>query len=112
MSARLALTDRNRRAFVADLTHELRTPLAVIRGQAEAIGDGLYPGDQPHVAPILDAAQSLEALVDALPTLTMADVGGLRLKSGTLPAEELRFHCSCSEHNRTVTVPPVLMRVW
>jgi two-component system sensor histidine kinase BaeS len=80
MSARLALTDRNRRAFVADLGHELRTPLAVIRGQAEAIGDGLYPGDQAHVAPILDATQSLETLVDALPTLTLADVGGLRLR--------------------------------
>lgn len=80
MSARLAATDRNRRAFVADLGHELRTPLAVIRGQAEAIGDGLYPGDQAHLAPILDATRSLEGLVDALPTLTVADVGGLRLK--------------------------------
>ena len=80
MSARLASADRNRRAFVADLSHELRTPLAVIRGQAEAIGDGLYPGDQSHVAPIIDATRSLESLVEALPTLTLADVGGLRLK--------------------------------
>jgi two-component system sensor histidine kinase BaeS len=80
MSARLASTDRNRRAFVADLTHELRTPLAVIRGQAEAIGDGLYPGDEPHVAPILDATRSLESLIEALPTLTLADVGALQLK--------------------------------
>lgn len=80
MSARLASTDRNRRAFVADLTHELRTPLAVIRGQAEAIGDGLYPGDPSHVAPIIDATRSLESLVEALPTLTLADVGALRLK--------------------------------
>src|SRR5207244_12618543 len=30
MSTRLATADRNRRAFVADLTHELRTPLAII----------------------------------------------------------------------------------
>ena len=80
MSARLAATDRNRRAFVADLTHELRTPLAVIRGQAEAIADGIYPADQAHLAPIFDAAQSLETLVDAMPTLTLADVGAMRLK--------------------------------
>ena len=79
MSARLATTDRNRRAFVADLTHEFRTPLAIIRGQAEGIGDGLYPGDQPHVAPILDATASLETLVEALGTMTLADVGSLRL---------------------------------
>jgi two-component system sensor histidine kinase BaeS len=80
MSSRLASTDRNRRAFVADLTHELRTPLAVIRGQTEAIADGVYPPDQAHIAPILDATLSLETLVEALPTLTLADVGGLRLR--------------------------------
>jgi signal transduction histidine kinase len=80
MSARLAAADRNRRAFVADLTHELRTPLAIIRGQAEGIGDGVYPGDQAHVTPILDAAASLDTLVDALATMTLADVGSLTLK--------------------------------
>jgi two-component system sensor histidine kinase BaeS len=79
MSARLAETDRNRRAFVADLTHELRTPLSVIRGQAEAIGDGVYPADHAHLAPIIDATHSLETLIDALPTLTLADVGSLKL---------------------------------
>jgi two-component system sensor histidine kinase BaeS len=80
MSARLAAADRNRRAFVADLTHELRTPLAIIRGQAEGIGDGVYPGDQAHVTPILDAAASLDTLVEALATMTLADVGSLTLK--------------------------------
>lgn len=79
MSARLAATDRNRRAFVADLTHEFRTPLSIIRGQAEGIGDGLYPGDGAHVAPILDATRSLETLVEALGTMTLADVGSLKL---------------------------------
>jgi two-component system, OmpR family, sensor histidine kinase BaeS len=79
MSVRLAAADHNRRAFVADLTHELRTPLAIIRGQAEGIGDGVYPGDQAHLTPILDAAATLETLVDALGTMTLADVGSLSL---------------------------------
>jgi two-component system sensor histidine kinase BaeS len=79
MSMRLAAADRNRRTFVADLTHELRTPLAIIRGQAEGIGDGVYPGDQAHLTPILDAAATLETLVEALGTMTLADVGSLKL---------------------------------
>ena len=80
MSAQLAATDRNRRTFVADLAHEFRTPLAVIRGQAEGIADGVYPPDQAHITPILDATQSLETLVEALRTMTLADVGGLPLR--------------------------------
>jgi len=80
MSARLAATDRHRRAFVADLAHEFRTPLAIIRGQAEGIGDGVYPADGAHLAPILDATESLERLVEALQTMTLADVGSLGLR--------------------------------
>src|SRR5207245_11368709 len=54
MSARLEATEARRRTFLADVTHELRTPLSIIRGQAEALGDGLYAADPGHVAPILD----------------------------------------------------------
>jgi two-component system sensor histidine kinase BaeS len=63
MTARLEVTEARRRSFLADVTHELRTPLSVIRGQAEAISDGLYAADAAHLAPILDAAGSLEVLV-------------------------------------------------
>jgi two-component system sensor histidine kinase BaeS len=80
MSARLDSTDHNRRVFVADLTHELRTPLSVIRGQAEGIRDGVYPPDPAHVEPIIEAARSLETLVETLGTLTLADVGSLALR--------------------------------
>src|SRR2546428_3081867 len=80
MSTRLATADRNRRAFVADLTHELRTPLAIIPWQAAGIRDGVHTGEQVHVTPILDAAASLDSLVDALATMTLADVGSLTLK--------------------------------
>ena len=79
MSARLKAMDEQRRSFMADVTHELRTPLSVIRGQAEAIADGVYPADASHLAPILDATATLDRLVDDLRTLVLTDAGNLVL---------------------------------
>lgn len=80
MSARLKASDEQRRSFLADVAHELRTPLSVIRGQAEAIADGVYPGDAAHLAPILDATQTLDRLVEDLRTLVLTDAGSLVLQ--------------------------------
>jgi signal transduction histidine kinase len=79
MSARLKASDEERRGFLAELAHEFRTPLTVIRGQAEAIADGVYPGDAAHLAPILDATQALDRLVEDLRTLVLTDAGSLVL---------------------------------
>ncbi|HSS93741.1 MAG TPA: HAMP domain-containing sensor histidine kinase [Candidatus Dormibacteraeota bacterium] len=79
MSARLKANDEQRRSFLADVAHELRTPLAVIRGQAEAIADGVYPGDSDHVMPILDSTRALEVLVEDLRTLVLTEAGSLVL---------------------------------
>jgi two-component system, OmpR family, sensor histidine kinase BaeS len=79
MSARLKTIDEQRRSFLADVTHELRTPLSVIRGQAEAISDGVYPPDAAHLAPILDATAALDRLVEDLRTLVLTDAGSLVL---------------------------------
>lgn len=79
MSSRLKASDEQRRSFLADVTHELRTPLSVIRGQVEAIADGMYPADDAHLAPILDATQALDRLVEDLRTLVLTDAGSLVL---------------------------------
>jgi signal transduction histidine kinase len=79
MSARLKASDEQRRGFLAELAHEFRTPLTVIRGQAEAIADGVYPGDAAHLSPILDATETLDRLVEDLRTLVLTDAGNLVL---------------------------------
>ena len=81
MSARLKAIDEQRRSFLADVTHELRTPLSVIRGQAEAIADGVYPADADHLAPILDATATLDRLVDDLRTAVQTEAGNLVLQT-------------------------------
>lgn len=80
MSSRLEAEETRRRSVLADVAHELRTPLAIIRGQAEGIADGLYPADPEHIMPIISATESLEMLVNDLGTLTLAESGALRLQ--------------------------------
>lgn len=89
MTERLAATEGERRTFIADVTHELRTPLAVIRGHTEGITDGVYPGDAEHVTPILDATHALERLVDDLRTLSLSESGSLELRREPVDVGEL-----------------------
>lgn len=79
MSGRLEADEARRRSVLADVAHELRTPITVIRGQVEGIVDGLYPADPEHLRPVLAATRSLEVLVDDLRTLALAEAGGLPL---------------------------------
>lgn len=91
MSARLKASDEQRRSFLADVVHELRTPLAIIQAQAEAIADGVYPADEEHLAPIVDATRSLEVLVEDLRALALTDTGSLVLNREPVdPAELVR----------------------
>jgi len=89
MSARLQQTDMRRRDFLAEVVHELRTPLAVIRAEAEAIQDGVHPADEEHLAPIIDATRSLEVLVEDLRALALTDTGSLALNREPVDVREL-----------------------
>lgn len=80
MSGRLEANEARRRSVIAEVAHELRTPLSIVRGQAEAIADGVYPPTPERIAPILDAVRTLEVLVDDLTVLGLAEAGALRLQ--------------------------------
>jgi two-component system sensor histidine kinase BaeS len=79
LAARLERNESERRTLIADVTHELRTPLSVIRGAAEGIADGVYPGDSAHLTPIVDQVEVIARLVDDLATLSSAEAGQLTL---------------------------------
>lgn len=79
MAARLAVTEEQRRRFLAEVTHELRTPLAVLQSGIEAQVDGIHPRDDHHLASLLEETQILGRLIDDLHTLALADAGRLTL---------------------------------
>lgn len=79
MIARLKTTEGIRRRLLADVTHELRTPVAVIQGNLEAMLDGVYPADAAHIQPVLEETRVLSRLIDDLRTLSLAESGALEL---------------------------------
>jgi two-component system OmpR family sensor kinase/two-component system sensor histidine kinase BaeS len=80
MAEALERNDQQRRALLADIAHELRTPLSVLRGRLEGIVDGIYPADDAHIATALEEVYLLERLVEDLRLLTLAEAGQLPLE--------------------------------
>jgi two-component system sensor histidine kinase BaeS len=93
---RTRAADRRRRTFLADVAHEFRTPLSVIRGQAEALADGIYPADAEHVAPIVESARTLERLVDDVRTLAQSEAGALELRREAVDLRSLAADAASS----------------
>jgi len=79
MAERLDRSRSDRQALLADVTHELRTPLQVIGGSVEAMLDGVHPRDDAHLAPILAETAVMNRLLDDLRTVSLAEVGALAL---------------------------------
>jgi signal transduction histidine kinase len=80
MAERLQVSDQQRRNMLADISHELRTPITVIQGTVEGMLDGVYPADEARLKSIIEETQILSRLVEDLRTLALAESGALRLK--------------------------------
>jgi len=80
MAQRLEVHDRQRRELMADIAHELRTPLSVIQARLEGLLDGIYPRDEAQLTQILGDINLLSRLVDDLRTLAHSESGTLLLQ--------------------------------
>jgi signal transduction histidine kinase len=89
MASSLERNDRERRDFLADIAHELRTPLSVIRGRLEGIIDGIYSENGPQVSMALEQTYMLERLVDDLRLLTLAEKRQLAFDKVNVDVEKL-----------------------
>jgi len=80
MSEAIERYEGERKAMVADVAHELRTPLAAMRLRLEALEDGLVPLSQDEVRRLRGHTDLLARLVDDLRLLSLADAGRLTLE--------------------------------
>jgi len=89
MAAALQRDKILRRTMVADIAHELRTPLAVMRGQIEALQDGVFDMTPENLKPVHEQVLLLSRLVDDLHELSLVEAGHLSLEMGPLDLGDL-----------------------
>ncbi len=79
MSHDLAHASQVQKQMTADIAHDLRTPLSILRGYAEALQDQTLAGSPELYGIMVDEVMHLERLVNDLRTLSLAETGGLAL---------------------------------
>lgn len=89
MSSELSRSVNARKQMTADIAHELRTPLSLILGHAEAVHDGVLPPSPENFEIIREEATRLEHLVNDLRILSLADAGELSIAPQIIEPQRL-----------------------
>jgi two-component system, OmpR family, sensor histidine kinase BaeS len=77
MATSLQAAQQARRQWIADIAHELRTPLATLRAEIEALQDGVRRPDAANLDSLAQEVHRLTRLVDDLRLLSLSDLGAL-----------------------------------
>lgn len=89
LSSALSEHETARQRWMSDIAHELRTPLAIISGELEAMSDGVRPLDKEQLASVREEVKHLTSLVDDLHSLTLTDSGAFAYKMQEVDLDEL-----------------------
>ncbi|NJD58518.1 MAG: HAMP domain-containing protein [Anaerolineae bacterium] len=89
MAENLDRAEIQRKRLIADVAHELRTPIAVMQANLEAMLDGVLPLDEEQVAALLNETLSLKRLVGDLRLLSLVESGELKLEKQLIEVDAL-----------------------
>jgi signal transduction histidine kinase len=80
MASQLENQQRLRKQMIADIAHELRTPISVFQGTLEGMLDGVLKPEPSELRDLHAETRRLARLVEELRTLSLAEAGQLQLK--------------------------------
>jgi signal transduction histidine kinase len=89
MSDELESVERLRRELVANVSHELKTPISALRAHLENLLDGVERPDPETLQVMLNQSERLGRLVDQLLDLSRIESGELRLNRSPVPLHPL-----------------------
>jgi histidine kinase len=89
MTLELEKAETLRKQLIGDIAHELRTPLATIKGSMEGLMDGVLPAGQDTYHQVYQEAERLQRLVEDLQDLNRVESGAIQLNLEKYPVKEL-----------------------
>lgn len=89
MAAKLEQMEITRRELIGNVAHELRTPLAAIKGSMEGLIDGVLPAEAATFQQIYREADRLQRLVYDLQELSRVEAGAFELNLRPVPVADL-----------------------
>ncbi|MCV2402364.1 ATP-binding protein [Marinomonas sp. C2222] len=78
-----------RKRWIADTAHELRTPVAILRGEIEAMQDGIIKPSNESLASLHHETLHIARLIDDLNQLSMHDIGSLNYEMESLAITDI-----------------------
>jgi signal transduction histidine kinase len=100
MAESLERQEQTRKAMIADIAHELRTPLAVMQAKLEALEDGVLELSVDEIKRLQHQTGVLSRLVDDLRVLSLAETGQLNLERRRVKLESLARGVTTSFNER------------
>ena len=116
MADRVEKDHQLRRAFTGDVAHELRTPLAILRSELEAVQDGIRQPTDDVIGSLHDETLRLAHLVADLETLASADAAAFTLERQPISLTDIVTDTTAALADRfgdsAITVNTDLDEVW
>ena len=94
MAQSLATLESSRRSFVANVSHELKTPITTISGFIDGILDGTIPPEKQdyYLGIVSDEVKRLSRLVISMLNLSKIEAGELTLQKNKFDISQMFFH--------------------
>lgn len=85
MAQSLEIQESLRRKLTTNIAHELRTPISAIRGELEAMIDGLIPFDKEHLQSLYAEIGRLRKIIEGIEELSQAEASSRYLRKTIFP---------------------------